>query len=94
MQVRLAVFVLLAGGAILLFTVMLLQDIWKCFTMGCSALVPMRIRSFWSPVSMPFHVHIAFDGGVLLLLIILFRLGYNDLMEWTCALVPSLLQSA
>lgn len=81
LQVRLAVFVLLAGGAILLFTFMLIQVIWKCFTMGCSALVPMRIRSFWSPVPMPVHVHIAFDSGILFLLIVLFWLGYNDLTE-------------
>jgi len=79
LQLRLVVFVVFAGGATLLFTVMLLQDIWKCFTMGCSALLPMRIR--WIEVPMPVHVHIAFDGGMLLFLLSALWMGYNELLE-------------
>lgn len=76
-----AVFVVLAGGAILVFLIMLLQDLWNCFTLGCSALLPMRIRSFWAPVMMPVHVHIAFDSGMLLFLAFVLYMGYNDLTE-------------
>ncbi|MDW8290201.1 MAG: hypothetical protein RMM06_05725 [Armatimonadota bacterium] len=81
LQVRLVMFVVLVGGVILLYTVMLLQDIWNCFTLGCSALLPMRIRSLWAPVQMPVHVHIAFDGAMLLFLLFALRMGYSELSE-------------
>ncbi|GBC94913.1 hypothetical protein HRbin16_00698 [bacterium HR16] len=74
-------FIAFAGGVMLIFVIMLLQDIRNCFTLGCSALLPMRIRSFWAPVEMPVHVHIAFDGGMLLFLAFILYIGYSDLTE-------------
>lgn len=74
-------FVAFVGGVMLVFVIMLLQDIRNCLTLGCSALLPMRIRSFWAPVEMPVHAHVAFDGGVLLFLAFILYMGYNDLTE-------------
>lgn len=74
-------FVAFAGCVMFIFVIMLLQDIRNCFTLGCSALLPMRIRSFWAPVEMPVHVHVAFDGGMLLFLAFILYMGYNDLTE-------------
>ncbi len=74
-------FVASVGGVMLIFVIMLLQDIRNCFSLGCSALLPMRPRSFWSPVGMPVHVHIAFDTGMLFFLLFVLYMGYSELTE-------------
>ncbi len=81
LRLQLAGLLVFAGGAILVFSVMLVGDVWNCFTLGCSARLPMRIRSFWSPVEMPVHVHIAFDGAMLLFLLFILRMGYGEMTE-------------
>jgi len=60
---------------------MLISDVGNCFRLGCSALLPMRVRAFWSPVEMPIHVQIGMDLFLLLVTVTGFILGYNDLTE-------------
>jgi len=60
---------------------MLISDVGNCFRLGCSALLPMRVRAFWSPVEVPIHVHIGIDLFLLLVAVVALILGYNDLTE-------------
>lgn len=73
--------VLCCGALTLILTGMLISDVGNCFRLGCSALLPMRVRAFWSPVEVPIHVHIGIDLFLLLVAVVALILGYNDLTE-------------